>query len=267
MPLGHWDEGKPAVQDIAANLAMKGFVALALRSARPGRASASIRLRGCALRSPAARSTSTLWPAVRACSWEQAFARYRIWDAKRALDYLVSRPDVDGGKIGCTGCSGGGTVTTYISALDPRIKVAAPSCYMNTFRLLFSGPTGDSEQTVPGFVAAGLDVADYVELFAPKPYLIVSTAGRFLSHRRRAPRLSGSPLVVSHLRRRGSRCNGPSGRAGTARRVEVRERIYDWMIRWLKDGQGDFREEPVAEAAGFPTVRNRSGTSGRPRYL
>ena len=86
----------------------------------------------------------------------------------------MSRPEVDAEKVGCTGCSGGGTVTTYISALDTRIKVAAPACYMSTFRLLFTGPTGDSEQSIPGFLAAGLDLADYVELFAPKPWLIVS---------------------------------------------------------------------------------------------
>ena len=35
IPLGHWEEGKPAVQRIAANLALKGFVALGVRSARP----------------------------------------------------------------------------------------------------------------------------------------------------------------------------------------------------------------------------------------
>ncbi|OYW08104.1 MAG: hypothetical protein B7X34_09410, partial [Acidobacteriia bacterium 12-62-4] len=63
-------------------------------------------------------------------------ARYFIWDAKRALDYLVSHPAVDPERIGATGCSGGGTQTTYISALDPRIRVAAPLCYMNSFEVL-----------------------------------------------------------------------------------------------------------------------------------
>ena len=50
----------------------------------------------------------------------ESFAGYRIWDAKRTLDYRISRPEVDGAGTGCTGCSGGGTLTTYISALDPR---------------------------------------------------------------------------------------------------------------------------------------------------
>ena len=48
------------------------------------------------------------------------FARYMIWDAKRALDYLVSCPKVDAERIGCMSCSGSGTLTTYISALPTR---------------------------------------------------------------------------------------------------------------------------------------------------
>jgi cephalosporin-C deacetylase-like acetyl esterase len=190
-----------------------------------------------------------------------SFARYRIWDAKRALDYLVSRSDVDGGKIGCTGCSGGGTLTTYISALDPRIKVAAPSCYMNTFRLLFSGPTGDSEQTIPGFVAAGLDVADYVELFAPKPYLIVSTSGDFfpIDGARHAFQEARSWYRIFDAEDRVQWAIGPGGH-GTPR--EVRERIYDWMIRWLKDGKGDMREEPVEKLPDFRLLATATGQVG-----
>ena len=47
-----------------------------------------------------------------------------IWDAKRSIDYLVSRPEVDPARIGAAGCSGGGALTTFIGALDPRLKYA-----------------------------------------------------------------------------------------------------------------------------------------------
>src|SRR2546425_5303440 len=178
LPLGHWDEGKAAMQRIAINLALKGFVALAYDPLGQGeRLQAYDRRLG---RSLGAGSTEQHFLAgAQSLLAGESFARYRIWDGKRALDYLLSRPEVDTDKIGCTGCSGGGTLTTYLSALDSRIKVAAPACYMNTYRLLFTGPTGDSEQSIPGFLAAGLDLADYVELFAPKPWLIVSTVGDF----------------------------------------------------------------------------------------
>jgi cephalosporin-C deacetylase-like acetyl esterase len=180
---------------------------------------------------------------------------------RRALDYLVSRPDVDGAKIGCTGCSGGGTVTTYISALDPRIKVAAPACYINTFRLLFSGPTGDSEQTIAGFLEAGLDLADYIELFAPKPYLIVSTEGDFfpIAGARQAYEEARSWYRVFGAEEKVQWAVGPGGH-GTPH--EVRERIYEWMIRWLKDGAGDFQEEAIQPQPDFKLFASEAGQVG-----
>jgi len=57
----------------------------------------------------------------------------------RAIDYLVSRPDVDSERIGASGCSGEGTQATYIAALDPRVKAAGAACYMNSFRTLYQG--------------------------------------------------------------------------------------------------------------------------------
>lgn len=55
-----------------------------------------------------------------------------INDAKKCLDYLQSRPEVNGRKLGCMGCSFGGTMTTYISAMDQRIKAAVIVCYLST---------------------------------------------------------------------------------------------------------------------------------------
>ena len=104
-------------------------------------------------------------------------ARYMVNDAMRALDYLVGRKDIDANRIGAFGCSGGGTATAYFAALDPRVKVAASACFVTAFQVLLASPTGnqDAEQTIPHFVEQGLDLADWVELFAPKPYAIVST--------------------------------------------------------------------------------------------
>ncbi len=260
MPLGHWDEGKPAVQEIAANLAMKGFVALAFDPLGQGERQQAYDPR---LRASLAGGSvdQHLMAGGQSVLMGASFARYRIWDAKRALDYLVSRPDVDSARIGCTGCSGGGTLTTYISALDPRIKVAAPSCYMNTFRLLFAGQTGDSEQTIPGFVAAGLDLADYIELFAPKPYLIVSTVGDFfpIDGARHAYQEARTWYQIYGAEDKVEWAIGPGGH-GTP--VEVRERIYEWMIRWLKDGHGDFHEEHSQKLPEFQLFATEAGQVG-----
>lgn len=53
-------------------------------------------------------------------------AGVEAWNALRAVDYLVTRPDVDAGKIGITGRSGGGAYSWYAAAIDPRISVAVP---------------------------------------------------------------------------------------------------------------------------------------------
>lgn len=51
----------------------------------------------------------------------------RMWDLSRALDYLCSRPDVDSGKIGCLGSSGGGSATMYTAGIDERVAAAVLS--------------------------------------------------------------------------------------------------------------------------------------------
>ena len=85
-------------------------------------------------------------------------ARYRIWDAMRAIDYLCERPEIDPAKIGMTGCSGGGTLTSYVMALDDRVACAAPACYLTTFRRLIEtiGPQ-DAEQNIFGQLGFGME--------------------------------------------------------------------------------------------------------------
>jgi cephalosporin-C deacetylase-like acetyl esterase len=105
----------------------------------------------------------------------QHIARYWFTDGMRAVDYLIQRKDVDPNRIGAFGCSGGGTATSYLAAMDPRISVAVASSYITSFKELLpgNGPQ-DAEQTIPGFLAAGLDFGDWVELVAPRPFAIVA---------------------------------------------------------------------------------------------
>ncbi len=256
-PMGHWDQGKAAAQRIAANLAVKGFVVLAYDPVGQGERFQQYDRR---LKASLAGGTTDqhFQAGAQAILAGENFARYRIWDAKRALDYLVSRPEVEKEKIGCTGCSGGGTLTAYISALDNRIKVAAPACYINTWRKLFTGPTGDSEQSFPNFLASGLDVMDYIELFAPKPYLIANTVADFfpIEGARYAYQESLDWFRLFGAEDKIRWVVGPGGH-GTP--IEVREGIYQWMIRWLKDGKGDFREEPIEMVPDFDLLATESG--------
>ena len=102
-------------------------------------------------------------------------ARYWFADGIRAVDYLIARPDVIADRIGTFGCSGGGTAAAYLAAMDPRIRVAAVASYLTSFKELLpgNGPQ-DAEQTLPNFIADGLDFADWVELAAPRPYAIIA---------------------------------------------------------------------------------------------
>jgi len=230
--MGHWNEGKPVAQLLAGNLALQGFVVLVYDPIGQGE-----RLQGYDPVTRVARAGGSVeqhfMAGAAAILAGDNFARYMIHDSMRAIDYLQSRAEVDPEKIGASGCSGGGTQTTFVAALDPRIKVAAPACYMQSFEVLFPGDIGDSEQSWPGFIAAGLDQKDFVELFSPKPWLIASTEGDFF-------RPAGAQAVFEEAKAiyklldaetQFSWVIGP-GPHGTP--PEVRQAIYGWFGRWLQ---------------------------------
>ena len=100
------------------------------------------------------------------------------WDGIRALDYLLSRPEVDAQRVGVTGCSGGGTQTTWLWALDDRLTMAAPSCFVTTFESSLENEIpADAEQYPLGVLAAGLEHADFLIARAPAPMILLD--GRY----------------------------------------------------------------------------------------
>jgi len=96
-----------------------------------------------------------------------------VWDGMRAIDYLQSRPEVDPERIGCLGLSFGGTMTAFLSALDPRIKVACVSGYLSSLENAIGHRRGNfcGSQAMPGLAKYG-DIPDVVLLIAPRPLLI-----------------------------------------------------------------------------------------------
>ncbi|MGC8794471.1 MAG: alpha/beta hydrolase family protein, partial [Bryobacteraceae bacterium] len=108
------------------------------------------------------------------------FARYELWDGVRAVDYLLTRRDVDPTRIGVIGNSGGGTQTAYLQVVEPRLAVAAPSCYITSWEKLWSEPgPQDAEQNFASFLADGLDIADFLIAFAPKPLKVMAAIRDF----------------------------------------------------------------------------------------
>jgi len=243
VPCGHSKDGKgsEAYQTMGALLALNGMVALVFDPIDQGERSQYLGKGG--------------WPdlwgtdahsllGVGCTLLGRNTARFEIWDAMRGIDYLQSRPEVDPQRIGCTGNSGGGTQTSYMMALDERIRAAAPSCYLCGFPALLKtiGPQ-DAEQDIFGQLAFGMDHADYIMMRAPRPVLMcVATKDFFDIHGawetfRYAKRLYtrlGLPERVDILENDAPHNYGKPQREGVVR----------WMSRWLLG-----KDRPITEPA------------------
>ncbi len=115
---------------------------------------------------------------------EGSLSHWFVWDGIRALDYLLSRPEVDPKHIGVTGNSGGGTQTSLLCGIDPRITMAAPGCYITTWRRnLENEEAADAEQCPPKAIAQGLDHSDFLTAMAPKPVIILAQEKDFFDVR------------------------------------------------------------------------------------
>src|SRR6185295_13722018 len=58
----------------------------------------------------------------------------QVYENLRAVDYLLTRPEVDGERIGITGASGGGNQSMYAGAWDTRLKAVVPVCSVGNYR-------------------------------------------------------------------------------------------------------------------------------------
>ncbi len=176
MSPGHAPSGKAGDAPVAAIFARNGFIVLSYdpigqgeRLQYPDPTEPAVSL---AVRPTGEHGEASLQPMLIG----DTFARYEVWDAIRAVDFLASLPDVDPHRIGAFGCSGGGTITALAGALDTRIAAIGTACYITSFDALLPalGPQ-DAEQSTPRYISSGLGFADWIELAAPRPYAVLST--------------------------------------------------------------------------------------------
>jgi cephalosporin-C deacetylase-like acetyl esterase len=174
-----------------------------------------------------------------------AIARYTIWDGIRALDYLLSRPEVDPARVGATGNSGGGTHTSYLSALDDRIKAAAPSCYITAWHFLLDtiGPQ-DGEQVFPGWLNYGMDFPDFIYSFAPKPFLVLSAIRDFFPIGGVRQSFAEAHRVYETLGI-GDKLQKVEADDGHGYSKPRRQAAYRWFARWLQSKEDDGAEQDV----------------------
>src|SRR5437879_4526809 len=178
VPAGHAPDGKDHYQSLCQRLVQRGYVVLAWEPVGQGERSQFWDAK-------AGKSRYNLICAEHAVLGNLAYlagtnlARWEIWDGIRALDYLLTRPEVDPERINITGTSGGGFQAAHIAALDPRIKVAAPSCYitalpMRVYNRIFKDPDSDPEQDLYGMIASGLDHPGLLLLMYPRPVFVAA---------------------------------------------------------------------------------------------
>jgi len=171
---GHWEWAKscPEYQKVCIELVNNGFIVLAVDPVGQGERMQYY--------DRELKRTIIRWGTMEhsyaglQCTLAGAnIARYFIWDLIRALDFLESLPEVDSTRIGLTGNSGGGTQSSYMMLVEPRIKVAVPCTYITSREeYMKTGQAHDSEQNIFKAIVMGLNYDDFISCFAPKPVMI-----------------------------------------------------------------------------------------------
>jgi dienelactone hydrolase len=172
---------------------------------------------------------------------------WRAWDGIRALDYLLSREEVDPQHVGITGNSGGGTMTTWLCGVEDRWTMAAPSCFVTTFRRnLENELPADTEQCPPKALALGLDHDDFLAAMAPKPVIILAKERDFFDVR-------GSHAAYHRLKHLYTLLGKPDniglfvGPTEHGYTQENREAMYRWFHRATDQGQVEAEPELIIE--------------------
>ena len=243
---GHWMENgklEPDIQICCANLAAQGFVVLVYDPLGQGERLGNWLDHG------------HLEPLLVGISQ----AGLMVWESIRAVDYLISRPEVDPGKVGMVGSSGGGLNTLYSCAIDDRILVSVPVCFVTTF---LSAMTAERDlnwedgvdlcNQVPG-VMAYAEMSDLCALFAPKPLCVI--AARF---DRMFP-IEGTRQVHQEVAQMYQLFGVPERTKLVTVEAEhgfcqpMREAAYGWFLRWLQEeGDGEAIPEQHHELLPVP---------------
>lgn len=236
MTCGHTHNGKNGYHDRCVMLAAKGYLVLDIDPPGQGERDDYIDL---------ATGQRTV---NRACNMHKCqgdtcyltgdnIGGYRLWDAMRAVDYLLSRKDVIGSRIGVTGASGGGWESLWLMAIDERLAACNSNCYTTSFkrRIEHRGvdAEGDPEQDPANLLSAGLEASDLLIACFPRPVSLgVTTRDIFpydgaMATYREARKVYGRAGLADRL-------GITVGDAGHKVTPEMMQQTFRWFGRHLK---------------------------------
>jgi cephalosporin-C deacetylase-like acetyl esterase len=234
---GHWPWARrdPVVQARCLGLVRLGFFVLAVDAFGAGErytAPASGTYHG-------SLYGATLWPSG------HTLLGMQVYDNRRAVDYLRTRTEVDGERLGITGASGGGNQSMYAGALDERLRAVVPVCSVGTFQAYLRAACCVCE-VLPGALRFA-EEGDVLALVAPRALLVINAtkdafqfsvgeAARSVARARPVFKLQGADAKLRHATF--------ESRHDYSR--PMREAMYGWMTRWLK---GEGAGKPVPEPA------------------
>ncbi|MBX3176664.1 MAG: acetylxylan esterase [Candidatus Hydrogenedentes bacterium] len=244
---GHWPGAKqdPHVQARCIGLAKLGYFVLAVDALGAGE-----RGIGTALGEYHGDMTAgTLWPVGRPLSGLQ------VYENGRAVDYLLTRPEVDGARIGITGASGGGNQSMYAGAWDDRFKAVVPVCSVGNYQS-YLGAACCMCEVVPGILRHAEEWG-VLALAAPRALLVINAtmdARQFSVEEARKSLALAAPVFT--LQGAPGNLRHDTFESGHDYNQPMREAMYGWMALHLKgEGDGSPVPEPAMELEDPETLR------------
>ena len=171
--------------------------------------------------------------------WGTSLMGLQLWNSIRAVDMLLSLPQVDPQRIACTGASGGGTQTFMLTAVDTRVKVSAP---VNMISAHMQG--GCLCENIPNLRLDGYNV-EFGAMMAPRPLLMVSATGDWTKN---TPQVEFPDVQsIYRLYEAADKVATVQVDAPHNYNQESREAVYAWLGKWMLgiDDAASLQEQPL----------------------
>lgn len=252
MPRGHFDPDRMTgdYQQICFDFVQAGFIVLSFDPVGQGPRRQQWSTPGAEFDSLFSTSLEHALIGNKLALLGESSAGWFAWDAMRAVDYLLTRPDVDPAKIGCADHSDNGSETSLFCAMDERIACAALHAARFGHRWPVDPATwivlDDTQEYLPGAATFGIDICDTFAAILPRPMLVTieNLDGGFDS-------------AAAHLRTRYTEAGVPakfrlaSADAGESWPQRLRLETVAWFARWFQTGRTPTTETDVTPSTGL----------------